>query len=174
MNHYEGMFLVPSASATTELDGVVEQVKELIVKHGGQVESMALWDERRLAYEIANHKRAGYLLGFFRMDGGGLDEFRRDLNYSEVVIRHLILARNQDHYEECIAAQKAAAEAADQPPEEESSEAPAVKDSESAKSDADSAEEQKSPVATEQSEVVAAEESEGKAATEEASPASTS
>jgi ribosomal protein S6 len=168
------MFLVPSASATTELEGVVEQVKELIVKHGGQVESMALWDERRLAYEIANHKRAGYLLGFFRMDGGGLDEFRRDLNYSEVVIRHLILARNQDHFEESIAAQKAAAEAAAQPRGEESPEAPAGSDSESAESDTDSAQEE-SPAAAEQSEVVAtAAESEGKAATEEASPASTS
>ena len=62
---YEGMFLFPQ-SASADLQGSTDLVKEILTRNGAEILSMAKWDERKLAYDIAGNKRGLYILAFFR------------------------------------------------------------------------------------------------------------
>ena len=85
---YEALFLFGTA-ATTDVDGSVKQVEELVKKHGGEIILCKKWDERKLAFEIKKNKRGLYVLCFFR--GMGVNEkITRDVNLSEEILRVLI------------------------------------------------------------------------------------
>jgi len=94
---YEGMFLLDSGRAGKEWDAVQAEMTALLGKHGASVAKMGRWDERKLAYEIKGHRRATYLLTYFHADPTSIDGIRRDCSLSTLVIRNLILAREDDH-----------------------------------------------------------------------------
>ncbi len=88
---YEGMFLVDSALAASDFDGVNNTIRGILEKVGAEVVSMKKWDERRLAYDIKGKSRGTYILAFFRVDGTKIGEIERAVQLSEQVMRVLIL-----------------------------------------------------------------------------------
>jgi len=85
---YEALFLFGTA-ATTDVDGSVKIVEELVKKHGGEIILIRKWDERKLAFEIKKNKRGLYVLCFFK--GMGVNEkITREVNLSENILRVLI------------------------------------------------------------------------------------
>ncbi len=97
MRLYEGMFLLDSGRAGKEWDAVQAEMTGLLEKHGSEVVKMGRWDERKLAYEIKGHRRATYMLTYFRAEPTSIDGVRRDCGLSPLVIRNMILAREDDH-----------------------------------------------------------------------------
>ena len=71
---YEGMFLFPQ-SASADLQGSIDHVKEILARSGAEMLSIAKWDERRLAYDIKGNKRGVYILAFFRVLSSMEDSF---------------------------------------------------------------------------------------------------
>jgi small subunit ribosomal protein S6 len=71
---YEAMFLVDSAEAASDWDGVETNM-----------------DEQRLAYEIDRHSRGTYILCYFRADGKRTAEIEKAVQLSEQIMRVLIL-----------------------------------------------------------------------------------
>src|SRR5439155_1311853 len=49
------------------------------------------WDERRLAYPIAKHKKGLYYLMYFRSEGKNLAPLEHDMALNEMIIRSMIL-----------------------------------------------------------------------------------
>lgn len=88
---YEAMFLVDSAEASADWDGVNATVKNILEKAGTEIVSIEKWDDRRLAYEIGGKVRGTYILCYFRAGGERLYEIERDVQLSERVMRVLIL-----------------------------------------------------------------------------------
>jgi small subunit ribosomal protein S6 len=68
-----------------------ESVVGMFKKHGAEMLSARRWDERRLAYAIKGQQRATYLLAYFKADTHQLGGIRRDLQFSESVLRSLVL-----------------------------------------------------------------------------------
>lgn len=66
-----------------------DHVTGLMTKHGADVVSAKLWEERRLAYPIKHQQRGTYLLVYMNVDTNELGAINRDLNLSEPVLRHL-------------------------------------------------------------------------------------
>ena len=64
-------------------------VTGLFQKHGAEVLSGRRWDERRLAYPIRRQHQATYLLCYYKADTSTLVAIRRELEYTEPVLRHL-------------------------------------------------------------------------------------
>lgn len=91
---YEGMFLFPQ-SASADLGGAVDHVREILARSGAEIISLVKWDERRLAYDIAGNKRGLYLLAYFRAPTSGIARIERDCNLSERMLRSLVL--NAEH-----------------------------------------------------------------------------
>lgn len=91
MKLYEGMFLVDAGRLAKDWDGTEKEIVSLLEKHGGQTRQVHRYDERKLAYPVKRARRGGYLLAYFDAPQEGLEELRRDLELSEVVLRYLLL-----------------------------------------------------------------------------------
>lgn len=92
---YEGMFLVDSAKAASDWDGVNAAIKKILEKAGAEIVSMKKWDDRRLAYDIRSTGRGTYLLCYFRVDGQKIQGIEKAVQLSEKIIRVLILSTEQ-------------------------------------------------------------------------------
>ena len=88
---YEGLFLVDSAEAAADWDGIITRIKNVLEKAGAEIVSMKKWDERKLAYEINGKARGTYILCYFRAGGESIQEIERQSKLSEQIIRVLIL-----------------------------------------------------------------------------------
>jgi small subunit ribosomal protein S6 len=88
---YEAMFLVDSAEATTDWDGVIATIKNLLEKSSAEIVSIRKWDDRKLAYEINGKGKGTYILCYFRAAGSKLRDIERDIQLSERIMRVLIL-----------------------------------------------------------------------------------
>ena len=88
---YEAMFLVDSADAGSDWDGIIAAIKKILKRAKVEVVSMKKWDDRRLAYDIRGKSRGTYLLCYFRSDGQKNQEIETAVQLSEKIIRVLIL-----------------------------------------------------------------------------------
>jgi len=95
---YEGMFLIDSAEAARDWDGVMEFITKILTKVEAEIVSIRRWDERPLAYPIKRCIRGTYILAYFRVDGQKISDIERDVQLSERVTRVLIL--RADHLTE--------------------------------------------------------------------------
>ncbi len=90
-NLYEGMFLVDSAEAGVDWDGVIATITKMLEKAKAEIVSIKKWDERRLAYDIRGVSRGTYILTYFRAEGQKVQEIEKSVQLSERIIRVLIL-----------------------------------------------------------------------------------
>jgi small subunit ribosomal protein S6 len=88
---YEGMFLLDSTKAAAAWEDSVKQVHDILTKHNSEIVASRQWDERRLAYPISGHKKATYLLTYFKTDGSKLNEIVANCHLSDLILRELIL-----------------------------------------------------------------------------------
>ncbi len=88
---YEGMFLVDTALATSDWDGVLSMIESMLKKFGGEIVSMRKWDERRLAYNIEKKTRGTYILVYFKLNTDKVSLLERDIVLSEKIMRAMIL-----------------------------------------------------------------------------------
>jgi len=89
---YEGMFLIDSAKAASDWDGVNATIKNILEKAEAEIVSIRKWDERKLAYKIGGKIRGTYILCYFRADGRKIQDIERDVQLSEQIMRVLILS----------------------------------------------------------------------------------
>ncbi|MHC4323061.1 MAG: 30S ribosomal protein S6 [Planctomycetota bacterium] len=92
---YEGMFLVDSAKAASDWDGVNAAINKILEKAGAEIVSMRKWDDRKLAYDIRGTGRGTYLLCYFKVDGQKIQGIEKAVQLSEKIIRVLILSTEQ-------------------------------------------------------------------------------
>jgi len=88
---YEGMFLVDSAAATSNWDEVEAELQRVFERAGAEVLNLQKWDDRRLCYDIAGHKRGTYILTYFNVDPDRISGIERDVKLNEKLLRVMIL-----------------------------------------------------------------------------------
>lgn len=99
---YEVMFLIDSAEAAKDWDGIIELATKMLNKIDAQIISLKKWDERPLAYSIKKCTRGTYILSYFKADGRKITELERDVLLSERIMRALILRVDHLTEEEII------------------------------------------------------------------------
>jgi small subunit ribosomal protein S6 len=92
------MFLVDSALAARDWEGINKTIKNILKKAKAEIVSIDKWDERKLAYDIKGQSRGTYILCYFKVDGQKIGEIERDAKLSEKIMRVLIL--NAEHMTE--------------------------------------------------------------------------
>lgn len=90
-NLYEGMFLIDSAEAAADWNGMIATITKILEKAKAEIVSIKKWDDRRLAYDIRAVERGTYILTYFRVEGGKVQEIEKSVQLSERIIRVLIL-----------------------------------------------------------------------------------
>jgi len=124
---YEAMFLVDSALAGSDWDGVLQTIKNILQKAQVEILWLQKWGERKLAYQINHKARGTYIICYFRSDGSRIHDIERDVRLSERIMRVLILKADK-HMAEHIERQlsPSATGAAGQGPAPEAAAQPAV------------------------------------------------
>jgi len=84
------MFLVDNSRANSDWDAVVAHVHGILERHGATIKRTQKWGERKLAYEIAGHKRCTYLVVHFEAGGDAITGIRRDAGLSDTIARTLV------------------------------------------------------------------------------------
>ena len=89
MNKYE-LAVVVSAKIEDEARAeVIEKVKELIARFGGNVTDVDEWGKKRLAYEIQKMKEAYYYFIHFEAEATCPGEVERRIRIMDNVLRYL-------------------------------------------------------------------------------------
>ncbi len=92
---YETMFLVDNARAKENIEAVLDELKELVARAGGEAVNCGKWDERKLAYEISGRRRGTYCLCHWKGPTDSVAKLERACQLSQLVTRTLTL-RDED------------------------------------------------------------------------------
>lgn len=90
IKQYEAMYLFPQ-TVTADLESALQHIREPLERHGATITSVAKWDERKLAYDIAGNKRGVYFLVYFTAPTTALHAIERDYTLSERLLRFMIV-----------------------------------------------------------------------------------
>ena len=90
-NYYETMFLISQAAAA-DFGSAIDHIRGLFARIDAEIVALSKWDERRLAYPIERQLRGTYLLVYYQGDPERNTAIRRELDLSEVVLRHMTSA----------------------------------------------------------------------------------
>ena len=89
MNKYELAVVVSAKIEDDERAQVIEKVKALVERFGGQISDVDEWGKKRLAYEIQKMKEAFYYFIQFESDSVCPNEVEAHIRIMEPVIRYL-------------------------------------------------------------------------------------
>lgn len=92
---YEGLFLVDSAEAAADWQGIQDAINGALAKGGAEVVDLKKWDERKLAYDVNGKSRGTYLLCYFNAETDKIRAIERTVQLSEKIIRVMILRADQ-------------------------------------------------------------------------------
>ncbi len=87
---YEAMFLV-GAAAAENWDSVMAAIDKLMQRSKAKIIKVNKWDERRLSYAVAGHRRGTYILCYFQAQPEAIRSMERDAQLDETILRALIL-----------------------------------------------------------------------------------
>lgn len=94
MNKYELAVVVSAKVEDDVRAGVIEKVKELIARFGGNVTDVDEWGKKRLAYEIQKMKEGFYYFIHFDSDSVCPNEVEAHIRIMEPVIRYLCVRQD--------------------------------------------------------------------------------
>ena len=89
MNKYELAVVVSAKIEDDERAQVIERVKALVERFGGQISDVDEWGKKRLAYEIQKMKEGYYYFIHFESEAETPSEIEQRLRIMDNVIRYL-------------------------------------------------------------------------------------
>ena len=89
MNKYELAVVVSAKIEDDERAQVIEKVKALVERFGGQISDVDEWGKKRLAYEIQKMKEAYYYFIHFESDATVPGEVEKRIRIMDNVLRYL-------------------------------------------------------------------------------------
>ena len=94
MNKYELAVVVSAKIEDDERAQVIEKVKALVERFGGQISDVDEWGKKRLAYEIQHMKEGYYYFIHFESDAETPSEFEQRIRIMDNVIRFLCVRQD--------------------------------------------------------------------------------
>ena len=93
MKAYELLFFVAPTISDEDRVAVMKRIETTIAEGAGKVDNVDEWGKRKLAYEINGLTDGVYTLIDFHADPAEVAELDRVLRISDVVVRHMIVKR---------------------------------------------------------------------------------
>ncbi len=85
---YETIYILRPDVDAESADKVGQRLQEVVARENGKLTKVELWGRRRLAYDIAKHKRGVYVYLKFLGDGRVVSEIERNLRLSDGVLKY--------------------------------------------------------------------------------------
>jgi len=89
MRVYEELFIVKPDSPEEEVDGFVDQIKQVITTGKGTVDKVDKWGVRKLAYRVQKYNEGLYVLVQFSSSPDLVKEVERRLRVTDMVIKFI-------------------------------------------------------------------------------------
>ncbi len=93
---YELVYVVAPTATEQEVSEIHEQIEATIGRFEGKLSKTENWGRRKLAYEIAGHKEATYVLELIEGTGEMMKEIDRRLKVNEQVIRRMAVRVDEE------------------------------------------------------------------------------
>ncbi len=93
MKKYEIMYILRSNLDQEAIKAEVEAAKNIITSNNSKVVEVKEWGLRELAYEIEHNKKGYYVVMDVEATKEAINEFNRIAGYSEKIIRHIVVAK---------------------------------------------------------------------------------
>jgi len=90
------MFIVDPTLSDSDIESVQERLRELAVSRGAEVKKIAVWERRRLAYEINGRRDGIYILAQLSTEPAVVKELDQLLSVTENVLRHMVVRLGED------------------------------------------------------------------------------
>ena len=94
MTGYELVFITDPSHNNDELASELKNYKKILTKSGGKLIHEYVWGRRRLAYEISGNDFGVYLVWYFTGAGKTVEELKRQIGFSDSILRHQIIKTN--------------------------------------------------------------------------------
>jgi small subunit ribosomal protein S6 len=89
LRHYETMVILKPTLTDEEKNEIIENLKEIITKKGGEVVSVDNIGVRELAYPIQKFERGHYYIIYYKAPADAVLELERIMRYNEDILRFL-------------------------------------------------------------------------------------
>lgn len=89
MRVYEELFIVKPDAPEEEIDGFVEQIKQVITSGKGTVDKIDKWGVRKLAYRVSKYNEGAYVLMVFSSGPELVHEVERRMRVTDMVIKFI-------------------------------------------------------------------------------------
>jgi small subunit ribosomal protein S6 len=89
MRVYEELFIVKPDAAEADVDGFVEQIRQVITTGKGNVDKVDRWGVRKLAYRVSKYDEGNYILVQFTSDPELVHEVERRMRVTDMVIKFI-------------------------------------------------------------------------------------
>lgn len=99
MRHYEIVFLV-HPDQSDQVASMIERYSEVVTGSGGAIHRVEDWGRRQMAYAINKVRKAHYVLMNVEADQSAIDEIQTLFRFNDIVLRNLIIKRDQAITEE--------------------------------------------------------------------------
>ena len=94
MRHYEIVFLV-HPDQSEQVPAMIERYRSLVAAGGGTVHRLEDWGRRQLTHTISKVHKAHYVLMNVECGKATLDELTDAFRFSDAVLRHLVIRRDE-------------------------------------------------------------------------------
>ncbi len=85
---YETIYILKPDVDAESAEKVGQRVQEVVTRESGKLTKVELWGRRRLAYDLAKHKRGVYVYLKYLGDGRTVAEVERNLRLSDTVLKY--------------------------------------------------------------------------------------
>ena len=93
MNKYELLYIISSSATEEQREGVIEKVKTLIEKNGGEIAGTDKWGMKKFAYQIDFKNEGFYVLVNFNANPEAVAVINNTMNITENIVRQMIIKK---------------------------------------------------------------------------------
>ncbi len=93
MNKYELLYIISSSATEEQREGVIEKVKTLIEKNGGEIAGTDKWGMKKFAYPIDFKNEGFYVLVNFNANPEAVAVINNTMNITENIVRQMIIKK---------------------------------------------------------------------------------
>lgn len=117
---YETIYILKPDVDAESAEKVGQRVQDVVTRESGKLTKVELWGRRRLAYDLAKHKRGVYVYLKYLGDGRVVAEVERNLRLSDTVLKYQTVLVDYDLAAEAeVAAEDVKFERLELPPVED-------------------------------------------------------
>jgi small subunit ribosomal protein S6 len=100
LNVYESAIILNATLEDSQIETLINRIKEFVTNNGGQITDFENWGRKRLAYPIEKNKIGYYAIFRFTAPANLLAKLERFYNLDENVIRYLTIKLNKQALEQ--------------------------------------------------------------------------